>query len=123
LLLIHFITAYREHTVEGFELDAADYLVMPVTLERFLKAIQKVIRWKTGAQARKEPAVEEPYVYYCVDSQQVKVLLKDIRWIESQKDYIILVLEGGKTLVTYQRISYAEENLLSTIFYAYTARL
>jgi DNA-binding LytR/AlgR family response regulator len=110
-----FTTAYREYAVEGFELDAADYLVKPVSLERFLKAVQKLLRREQPAP-KEEAVKEDPYVYYRVDRQQVKVFLKDILWIESQKDYIRLVLEGGKTLITYQRISYAEEALPSSLF-------
>lgn len=111
-----FTTAYREYAVEGFELDAADYLVKPVSLERFLKAVQKLLRREAPAPPKAETVGEEPYVYYRVDRQQVKVFLKDILWIESQKDYIKIVLEGGKTLITYQRISYAEEALPASLF-------
>lgn len=110
-----FTTAFREYAVEGFELEAADYLVKPISLERFLKAIQRLLRQAYTAQS-KEPTYEEPYVYYRVERQQVKVLLSDILWIESQKDYLKIVLMGNKTLITYQRISYAEENLPASLF-------
>ena len=111
-------TAYREYAVEGFELDVADYLVKPVSLERFLKAVEKVLARRIAAPPRIEDAAppQTPYVYYKVDRQLVKVFLKDILWIESQKDYIKVVLEGNKSLVTYQRISYAEENLPASLF-------
>lgn len=111
-----FTTAYREYAVEGFELDAADYLVKPVSLERFLKAIQKLLRREAPAALQREVVNEDPYIFYRVDRQQVKVFLKDIHWIESQKDYIKIVLEGGRHLITYQRISYAEEALPSALF-------
>jgi DNA-binding LytR/AlgR family response regulator len=111
-----FTTAYREYAVEGFELDAADYLVKPISLERFLKAVQKLLRREIPPALVQEAVPEAPYVYYRVDRQQVKVYLNDILWIESQKDYIKLVLEGGKTLLTYQRISYAEEALPASLF-------
>ncbi len=110
-----FTTAYREYAVEGFDLDAVDYLVKPVTFERFLKAIHKLLR-------RENPGIEskiiqeDPYVYYRVDRQQVKVFLKDILWIESLKDYLKIVLTGNKTLVTHQRISYAAESLPASLF-------
>jgi DNA-binding LytR/AlgR family response regulator len=110
-----FTTAYREYAVEGFELDATDYLVKPVSLERFLKAVQKLLKRELASPST-DTKGQEPYVYYRVNRQQVKVFLKDILWIESQKDYIKLVLEGGKTLITYQRISYAEEALPSSLF-------
>lgn len=114
--VVVFTTAYREYAVDGFELDAADYLVKPITLERFLKTVQKLVRRGVGVAAPVAVVKDEPYVYYRVDRQQVKVFLKDILWIESQKDYIKVVLEGGKSLITYQRISYAEENLPASLF-------
>jgi DNA-binding LytR/AlgR family response regulator len=86
-------TAYREYAVEGFELDVADYLVKPVTLERFLKAINKVmVRQQQPILSETSEAHEDPYVYYKVDRQMVKVYLKEILWIESIKDYIKVVL-------------------------------
>jgi DNA-binding LytR/AlgR family response regulator len=111
-------TAYREYAVEGFELDVADYLVKPVTLERFLKAINKVmVRQQQPTPAAHTPeADEDPYVYYKVDRQMVKVYLKEILWIESIKDYIKVVLDNNRSLITYQRISYAEEKMPSSLF-------
>lgn len=108
-----FTTAHREFAVEGFELDATDYLVKPFSLDRFLRAVDKVLRRENVPPPK---AYDEPYVYYRVDRQQVKVFLKDILWIESLKDYIKIVLEGNKSLITYQRISYAEENLPASLF-------
>jgi DNA-binding LytR/AlgR family response regulator len=109
-------TAYREYAVEGFELDVADYLVKPVTFERFLKAINKVIARQQPTTIETPELHENPYVYYKVDRQMVKVYLKDILWIESIKDYIKVVLEGNKSLITYQRISYAEEKMPASLF-------
>jgi DNA-binding LytR/AlgR family response regulator len=109
-------TAYREHAVEGFELDVADYLVKPVTLERFLKAVNKVMVRQQQSSPETAEAHEDPYVYYKVDRQMVKVYLKEILWIESIKDYIKVVLEGNRSLITYQRISYAEEKMPPFLF-------
>ncbi|MBC5992232.1 LytR/AlgR family response regulator transcription factor [Pontibacter cellulosilyticus] len=109
-------TAYREYAVEGFELDVADYLVKPVTLERFLKAVGKVMARQQVTQEETYLKQEEPYVYYKVDRQMVKVYLKEILWIESVKDYIKVVLEDNHSLLTYQRMNYAEEKLPASLF-------
>jgi DNA-binding LytR/AlgR family response regulator len=110
-------TAYREYAVEGFELDVVDYLVKPVTLERFLKAVGKVIhRQQHTPLPAQGGATDEAYVYYKVDRQMIKVYLHDVCWIESLKDYIKVVLKDGRSLITYQRISYAEEKLPSALF-------
>lgn len=111
-------SAYREYAVEGFELDVADYLVKPVSLERFLKSIDKVMTRQQQLTPPDDNFVkeDESYVYYRIDKQMVRVYLKDILWIESLKDYIKIVLTGNKSLITYQRISYAEEKLPSILF-------
>lgn len=110
-------TAYREFAVEGFELNVIDYLVKPITLERFLKAINKVInRQPLLSSTEISLPQEDTYVYYKVDRQMVKVFLKDILWIESLKDYLKIVLESNRSLITYQRISYAEEKLPASLF-------
>lgn len=106
-------TAYREFAAEGFDLDVVDYLVKPITLERFLRAVGKVL----GHQ--KEPAVIAPkddYVFYKVDRRMVKVFLSEILWIESMKDYIRVFLVNGSSVITLQRISYTEENLPPHLF-------
>ena len=110
-------TAYREYAVEGFELDVADYLVKPITFERFLKAINKVIgRHQNQLPVEVSDANEDPYVYYKVERQMVKIYLKEILWIESIKDYIKIVLDNNRSIITYQRISYAEEKMPSSLF-------
>jgi DNA-binding LytR/AlgR family response regulator len=79
-----FITAYAEYAVDAFEIEALDYLVKPVTFERFLKAIQK-----TGI-TRSEP-VQSPdisYIFLKVDRKLVKVSFSDIRYIEASGDYL-----------------------------------
>jgi DNA-binding LytR/AlgR family response regulator len=111
-------TAYREYAVEGFELDVVDYLVKPVTLERFLKALGKLLVRRQGVLAEAEgPAApaEDPYLYFKVDKEMVKVYLKDILWIESIKDYVKIKTPTA-TLITYQRISYLEEKLPEQLF-------
>lgn len=110
-----FVTAYREYAVEGYELDAVDYLVKPVSFERFIKAISKVNRLMgkeavTAASIHKQ--ISEPFVYLKVDRDMKKVFLNDILYIESWKDYVKLFLSGGKNLLVKQSIS-SMENLLS----------
>lgn len=109
------ISAYREFAVEGFELNVTDYLVKPVTLERFLRAINKLMV-KQPAPVENNSIKEDSYVLYKVDRNIEKVYLKDILWIESLKDYIKIILSDKRTLITYQRISYAEQKLPESQF-------
>jgi DNA-binding LytR/AlgR family response regulator len=109
-----FVTAYRDYAVEGYELDAVDYLVKPVSFERFIKAISKVNRLmgRESPTASTHKQTSEPFVYLKVDRDMKKVYLNEILYIESWKDYVKLFLSNGKTLLVKQSIS-SMEMLLS----------
>ena len=110
-----FVTAYREYAIEGFELDAVDYLVKPVSFERFVKAITKVKRFmgqETVSQGNDYKSNPEAFVYLKVDKNMNKVFINDIVYIESWKDYIKLFLTSGKNILVKQSIS-SMENMLS----------
>lgn len=110
-----FVTAYREYAVDGFELDAVDYLVKPVSFERFFKAITKLNRLmgrEISSLATNDIPNPGAFVYLKVDRDMKKVFVNDIIYIESWKDYIKIFLTDGKTLLAKQSIS-AMENLLS----------
>ncbi len=110
-----FVSAYREYAVEGYELDAVDYLVKPVSFERFVKAISKLKRMgghENISQTNEFAPNPSAFVYLKVDRHMQKVLLKDIEYIESWKDYVKVFLSTGKNLLVKQAIS-SLENLLS----------
>jgi DNA-binding LytR/AlgR family response regulator len=110
-----FVTAYREYAVEGYELDAVDYLVKPVSFERFVKAITKVKRMmgqetlNTGNDYKPNP---EAFVYLKVDKNMQKVFINEIIYIESWKDYVKVFIANNQYLLVKQSIT-AMENLLS----------
>ena len=111
-----FTTAHSEYAVEGFELDAVDYLLKPVSFNRFLKAMDKTFN-KLG-ETRQRLVVPEAnssaelnkFLYLKVERKIVKVNVKDIYWIESIKDYVKVVL-ADKVLISKQKISLLEELL------------
>ncbi|WP_126246065.1 LytR/AlgR family response regulator transcription factor [Chitinophaga rhizosphaerae] len=114
-----FTTAYHEYAVEGFNLDAVDYLVKPIPLNRFLRAVDKVMHALRGdrapavyAQPRETPVqpAARHYLYLRIDRQSIKVDTADIHWIESVRDYIRVVTKE-KTYMTKQKISVAEKLL------------
>ncbi|MBO9565620.1 MAG: response regulator transcription factor [Niastella sp.] len=108
------ITAYREFAADGFDLDVLDYIVKPVSFDRFLKAIAKYNQYtllrQTETPEQAPDAFEKAYMYFKVNKQVKKVFLKDIIYIESIKDYVKIVTTD-KPLITYQRLGYMEEKL------------
>ena len=114
-----FTTAYREYAYEGFELDAVDYLLKPVSLERFLKAVAKVSHAGDSGAAAPEPApVTNPdaFLYFRIDRKMVKVILRDILYVEGLKDYVKIHRATGPPLVVKQTVSSMEEKLSESNF-------
>jgi two-component system LytT family response regulator len=109
-----FTTAYPEYALEGYELNAVDYLVKPVRFERFLKAIHKAfaatpLKSATGTVLTEEKK-NEAFVYFRADRKMIKVLLDDILYIESMKDYI-KIFTRQSVVITKQSISSVEAML------------
>ena len=95
-----FITAYTEYAVDAFEIEATDYLVKPVTFERFLKAIQKISFAKMEAETSCSKVPEITYIFLKADRRLIKVDLSSIIYIEGLGDYL-KVHATDKTYVTY----------------------
>jgi DNA-binding LytR/AlgR family response regulator len=113
-----FTTAYRKFAVEGFELNAVDYLLKPISFERFLKAVNKVMEItlpiaENGMANGKNGHVDS--LYFRADRKMVKVMLDEILYIESLKDYI-KIITPGKTIITKQSISSLEDLLPKDAF-------
>ncbi len=81
-------TAYHEYAVEGFDLNVTDYLLKPFSFERFLVAVNKV---KTARSELQTSSGSKEYLFLNVQKKKVKILLEDIVYIESQREYIRIV--------------------------------
>ena len=106
-------TAYRENALESYEFDVLDFLLKPITFERFSKSIGKYHQRKlatSDATPSVSDSYEQAYKYFKVNREMRKVFLKDILYIESLKDYVRIKTDK-ESLITYQRISYLEEKL------------
>jgi DNA-binding LytR/AlgR family response regulator len=105
-------TAYREYALDGYEFDVLDFLLKPITYDRFLKAVGKFYQRKNVSTEVIIPTetYESAYKYFKVNREMKKVFLKDILYIESLKDYVRIKTDK-ESLITYQRISYLEEKL------------
>jgi DNA-binding LytR/AlgR family response regulator len=110
---IIFTTAHREYAADGFDLNAIDYLLKPYSLDRFLKAVHKAQQGKhLPDEVKPEPLhlETERYLYFRADRKMVKVMVSDILYIESLKDYV-KVITGSDVIITKQTMTAVEEML------------
>ena len=110
-----FTTAHKEYAYEGFELDITDYLLKPVRFDRFLKAVNKALPQRNNDESDPVVAIDDTrttpsFIYLRVDRKMVKVLLEDVLYIESDKDYVKLFTQKGYVL-TRQTITSVEAML------------
>lgn len=115
--LIILTTAYPEYALEGYELDVMDYLLKPITFERFLQAIEKA---KSRLQVIRQAAVQEmsaikPFIFVKDRTKQVKVKLEDIIYVEGLKDYIIIYTKDRR-IVPLQTLKSFENQLPANQF-------
>jgi DNA-binding LytR/AlgR family response regulator len=108
-----FTTAYRDYALESYELETVDYLLKPVTFERFVKAIDKFFRQTTSntvTPVQKETVVTD-YILVKSGNKHHKVNLEDIVYIESLKDYIKIHLDNDTSIVSKYKLGEMEQEL------------
>lgn len=103
-----FTTAYPEFAVNGFELDAVDYLVKPFGFDRFSKAVNKYLQ-------RNQADTTAPYTMVVVDKKTHKVNLSDILFVEAMGDYVRLTTKS-QSLIVHQTLQRTSEQLPSSTF-------
>lgn len=110
-----FTTAYREYALEGFELNAIDYLLKPITFPRFLKAVDKFVSQENSrADISPISKPQKEHLFITSERKQVKVLFSDILYIESLKNYIAIKTNSKTHMVKYGISSF--EKLLDKRF-------
>ena len=105
-----FTTAFAEHAVRGFELEAIDYLLKPITYERFEKSIRKLLKVYPS-----EPAEIKDYTYIRTSGRLIKIFHADLLYAQSVKDYILICTRNGNHL-THMTMKYLTEILPSPAF-------
>ena len=117
--LVVLTTAYSEYALEGYELDVVDYLLKPITFERFLKAVDKVSQRLEGKQPTTvEKGIHDAgnqFMFVKDGTKLVKVQLSDILYIEGLKDYVTIHTKQQK-ITSLQRMKVLEEQLPSDQF-------
>lgn len=117
--LVIFTTAYPNYALEGFELNALDYLLKPISLERFIKAVNKAVEQiklqrnepGSGSSVSSNSDGTDPdYIFVKADKKLVKVNYNDIIYIEGLKDYVIIRMENQR-VITLQTMKSLEDKL------------
>lgn len=112
--MIVFTTAYPNYAIQGFDLNALDYLLKPISLERFVKAVNKAVEHAGLAQRDGSPVHHvgegQDFFFVKADKKLVKVNFDDIIYIEGLKDYVIIRLMHGR-VITLQTMKSLEDRL------------
>lgn len=118
--LVIFTTAYPNYAIEGFELNVLDYLLKPISLERFMKAVNKAID-QIGLQQKESGSTSGPskeevgYIFVKADKKLVKINYDEILYIEGLKDYVIIRMDKGR-VITLQTMKSLEDKLPAALF-------
>ncbi len=116
--LVIFTTAYSQYAVDSYELDAVDYLVKPIDITRFRKAVEKAITYHAlliDEENRIVEKVADDYIFVKTDRRFYKVNLADILFIEGLKDYIIIQMQNSR-IITRMTIKNIYEWLPKEVF-------
>ena len=104
-------TAYSDYALEGYTLDVIDYLVKPITFERFLKASQKAMEFfQLKSNATKYSASRADYFFVRCDRKFEKVFFRDVSYVEGLQNYAVIHLHDRK-LITYITLTSLENQL------------
>lgn len=116
--LVIFTTAYPEYALDSYEVDAIDYLVKPIELERFQKAVEKATDYYSLLSAKKDMVenITEEYMFVKAERRYFKILFSDILFIEGLKDYVIIQTTEQK-IITKMNLKTIYEQLPHNSFF------
>jgi len=110
-LQVVIVSAYQQYALAGFDLDVTDYLLKPVSFERFFKACLKCRQHFNISPYMRAPAPEQHCFFVNVDYAQVKINKKDIIYIEAMRDYVKILVKNEKPVVTRMSLKSVEAKL------------
>lgn len=116
--MVIFTTAYQQYAVEGFELNAIDYLLKPISMDRFMKAVNKASEQydlhhqeaKNGLNTEGGTEPKPDYIFVKADKKLQRVKFSEILYIEGLKDYVIIRTETGR-IISLQTMKSLEDKL------------
>jgi len=105
-----FTTAFQQYAIEGYKVDAIDYLLKPISYEDFLKSANKALNWFTTTQKQLTYA-QDRFMFIKSDYKLIRVALDDILYIEGLKDYVRIYLADGQKLMSLMNMKKLEDYL------------
>lgn len=112
-ILVIFTTAYSEYAIEGYDVEAIDYLLKPVRQERFNRAVDRAFTYRGLSHTPEEPPLD--FIIVKADRKYMRLRLADILYVEGLKDYVIIHLASGR-VVSRLTVKAMEEQLPSPAF-------
>ena len=105
-------TAYRDYALEGYDLGVVDYLLKPITFERFFKAVDKFLSTNTAnIEVKTKESVPDEFILVKSGIKNYKINTNDIIYIESLKDYIKINTTGDKNITSKYKIGDIQQEL------------
>lgn len=108
---IIFITAFTQYAPEAFSVNALDYLMKPVSFERFSAAVNKAHHWFEISEKAQAASPEQKFIMVKSDYKLIQIAIDDITFIESMKDYAKIMLENGQNVTTLASLNALEDSL------------
>lgn len=102
-----FTTAYREFATESYDLDGVDYLLKPISFERFFKAVNKVFELFQES----EPSDSDESFFVKVDGKIKRIHFQDVLYVEGMKDYVKIFLQDQTSIMTLVSLKQMEQGL------------
>lgn len=105
-----FTTAFKQYAIEGYKVNALDYLMKPISYEDFLASANKALDWFTVSQ-KQQTYAEDRFMFVKSDYKLIRVPLDDILYIEGLKDYVRIYMEDGQKIMSLMNMKKLEDYL------------